>query len=296
MRLSLQWTAPASCPSAAYVRARVQGAIGEADEHHQPVEADARVEQGDDGTWHVTLRTKQGKQAGQRTFDAASCAELADATALIVAMMIVREPAPEAPEQPSPPATKPRPPAPVRATPPPRIEAPPADAAAVVLSPQLALDLGSLPSAALGLGASGGLMWEAVRVELEAIMWPAKQATSADLASAGSDVGLSTAALHGCARPWPGAIRFDGCGGVELGRLRAEGFGVEHPKTEGALWSALFAGALMTWPVGDFALRLQVGAAVPLTRPSVVLEPHGEVHRPSAVVARGAIGVSWIIP
>jgi hypothetical protein len=52
----------------------------------------------------------------------------------------------------------------------------------------------------------------------------------------------------------------------------------------------------LAWPVGDFALRLHVGAAVPFTRPSVVLQPFGEMHRPSAVVARGSIGVSWIIP
>ena len=80
--------------------------------------------------------------------------------------------------------------------------------------------------------------------------------------------------------------------GLELGRIHAAGFGVDHPGEASVLWVALRAGASGTLAVaGPLGLRLDLGLAVPLSRPRWVLERVGPVDRPAAATARGALGL-----
>jgi hypothetical protein len=84
--LELRWDAPQSCPSGDDVRAQVIDAVGDPEEPRTEVlQAEGRIEQTQDGRWSLEL-TLAG--SGTRTLDAGSCAELADAAVLIMAIAI----------------------------------------------------------------------------------------------------------------------------------------------------------------------------------------------------------------
>lgn len=78
----VHWDAPEGCPSAETVRAAIAAQLGRAVEPGD-VEVELKVAR-DGDRWRVDL-TAGG---GVRTLDAASCDELAEAAALIVAMTI----------------------------------------------------------------------------------------------------------------------------------------------------------------------------------------------------------------
>ena len=85
------------------------------------------------------------------------------------------------------------------------------------------------------------------------------------------------------------------CLGFELGRLHASGFGVSNPGEGSTLWAAIDGGGVLALRLAaPLALVLRLGAAVPLLRPSFVLENVGPVFRPPAVAARGESGVELI--
>jgi hypothetical protein len=88
----LVWNAPASCPDAAAVQAQVQQ-LATPGSRLAIATAEAWVTEGRTGRWHLRLETVSGDAHGTRAIDAASCAELADSTALILSM-----PEPAAPQ------------------------------------------------------------------------------------------------------------------------------------------------------------------------------------------------------
>ena len=84
--LQLTWRGPAGCPSGERVRAAALKSAGKA--AIEPLEADARVEHGE--RWKVTIRTsRSGTAVEERTIEGASCAAVADATAVILAIAMI---------------------------------------------------------------------------------------------------------------------------------------------------------------------------------------------------------------
>jgi hypothetical protein len=117
--LTLTWLAPTGCPTAADVRAEVDRLVrfppGQAP---PPLVAEGHVENRD-GRWHLRLRTEREGLPGEREIEADSCASLAHAATLVIALAFgVGDNAPPPP----PPPVEERP----RASPRPRpVEAPP---------------------------------------------------------------------------------------------------------------------------------------------------------------------------
>src|SRR6185436_2212514 len=103
----LVWEAPSTCPSEVRLRADIEQIL------HGPIElrpgerlvVRADVTPARDGGWHVALETDNGRRTAKRSLDAASCEELANATALLVAILIDPEAAmrngPVAPDGPA---------------------------------------------------------------------------------------------------------------------------------------------------------------------------------------------------
>jgi hypothetical protein len=83
---AVTWRAPAGCPAAASVTARIAQHLGE-DAVPAGV-AIAAVVKRRGGRWHLTLRLRTAEGEGERKVEAASCAELAETAALIVALAI----------------------------------------------------------------------------------------------------------------------------------------------------------------------------------------------------------------
>jgi len=88
-RIALRWAAPAECPSGAAVGAEVDRLLGPtAARLPAPIAVSAEVARDDRGAWHVHLETPGEGTPRVREIHGASCAAIADATALILALRI----------------------------------------------------------------------------------------------------------------------------------------------------------------------------------------------------------------
>jgi hypothetical protein len=88
------------------------------------------------------------------------------------------------------------------------------------------------------------------------------------------------------------------CAGVEGGRIGAYGAGSQVVESidEARPWVALRAGALLSYPVGRFAIRADLGAVVPLVRDHFLIAGLGTVHTPAPVTLRGLAGIELRFP
>src|SRR5258708_6839277 len=112
--IRLAWWAPHECPSAGDVIADARGLVKdqEALEQGPPITVDAVVGRGAAGRWTLTLAVGGAKQR----LEASTCADLARAGALFLALLMDPESGPSAPP-PAPPQPAPSPPAPAAAAP-----------------------------------------------------------------------------------------------------------------------------------------------------------------------------------
>ncbi len=300
-RIDLHWNAPAECPTADVVRAEVDRLLGPSSARPpSPIPVAAAVSRDDQGAWQVHLETPGEGTTRVREIHGASCAAIADATALILALMI--DPAAVAAAPPAPVEAK-APPIEVRSspieTPRPPVEAQrapvPVTPTSFRVSALAGLDTASLPALAATLALRGSFVYGAQRFELGAEYRPARAGTVATRPTTGGDVDLFTGAVATCRHFGGGVFEIGPCLGFELGRLHASGFGVSSPGEGSTLWAAIDAGGVLNLRLASrLALVLRLGAAVPLLRPSFVLENVGPVFRPPAVAARGESGVELI--
>jgi hypothetical protein len=179
----------------------------------------------------------------------------------------------------------------------------PASAASTTLRPGLFIwmlgDVGSLPSAGLGVGIGAHVDWSSWRVRAHASVL-FEQHVSLELASAvdpGAELGLAVGGVAVCRRTaalqlWAatGAL----CLGAELGRLSGRGTNVVPARSGGALWAApVLDGSLQAELGAGAALALTLGAALPLARNPFIIDEIGPVHRASSIAGRAALGLSW---
>src|SRR5262245_34579342 len=84
--LDLMWGAPAECPDANWATQRVASHLGRdlAKDARATLHADAQIVS-DPESYHLTLRTLRGNDAGERLLTDARCDDLAEAAALMIA-------------------------------------------------------------------------------------------------------------------------------------------------------------------------------------------------------------------
>jgi hypothetical protein len=153
------------------------------------------------------------------------------------------------------------------------------------------VDLGMLPGTAVGVGGGLGVRVSRLRVDVEGAFWFPQEAVI-DGTPAGADFSLWTGALSGCPMILREPIELGPCLGVELGRLVVESFGVDNFGETSFLWSAFVGDVQATWVFASpFALRAELGLAVPFRRPRWVLEPGGLLDRSGLLTARGQFGI-----
>jgi len=90
-QLELDWEAPAGCPQAGAVRARVRALVGESTTPLH-LRAQGRVVRLADGRYRLTLRLDEGDGIGDRTIDSTSCADLSGAAAVALGLWLQRAP------------------------------------------------------------------------------------------------------------------------------------------------------------------------------------------------------------
>jgi hypothetical protein len=327
--IELSWRAPVGCPTEADVRQEITRALGgpPPSSSKRRVRALAVVE-GGTLRWSLRVATEVDGQRGSRSLEGSSCAALAEAAALIVALAFdadavaaaqakqgpresaARDPGtegdprePNAQGGPIPAAVAPSSPVPAARIP----------ASSTVVSRRSTVassrqsrsftlltgadsgaHLGALPGPAVGFGGFVGLEVWRVRIEVLATYWLEQSASVRG--GSGGDFDLFTVLSSGCFLFASGRLQLGPCLGLELGRMGARGFGVDNPGSSAIPWVAPYVGALGTLRiVGPLALRVGAGAIVPVSRPRWVLVRVGEVDQPGPVSGRGLLGleVRW---
>jgi hypothetical protein len=318
-RVSLAWDAPPECPAAGEVHAAIGRMVGPRAEAR--VRARAGVTRGPDGyRGRVEVETADGR--GERAFEAATCAAVADAIALVVALAIDPQAAPPSADAGAPPdagtvdvATTaavadaadaaPRDAAPTNR--PPSASAPAAEAPAPPSprAPGRALhaslgglaDTATLPDVALGVAAS--VAWtpsiaraRPLRLELTGGYATAARATAPSRPRVGGTFGLAPMHMSVCYMYGLDRLEVGGCAGGGVSLVPASSDGASAPGSALAALGELGGGGLgLVRVAGPVSLRLSLSVAAPLTRPSFVVDGVGALHRPALASGRASVGL-----
>ncbi|MBX3209649.1 MAG: hypothetical protein KF764_31740 [Labilithrix sp.] len=311
-RFRLAYEAPEGCPDrAAFVSAvlartsRPRLVEDERDGDAVVVRVAIASAGAESASGRLDLREPDGTEETRRVVSR-TCAEVANALALVAAVMLDPDartgPAPE-PPPPEPPAPEPPPPAP----PPPRATGPrPKPARSAPRSATWHLSAGAELGALGGIGPAVAPL-AGLSIELErargALVSTAR--LSADVARTSSDLrsGEQTyewlgATLRVCpayVSAW--RLRFAPCAALQGGGHRGTTRDVRSPTTNVALWIAPAAVGAVEWPMSSaVSLELQGGVLFPLRRTRFYLAPAStifDVPFAAGVISLGA-RVRWM--
>jgi hypothetical protein len=243
----------------------------------------------------IVAETLQGRS--ERSITHRDCRELAEASALVMALAIDpelfrRPPASSPPsDQPSPgplpPAAMTLPPA---SPPPPPWTAPPSSprrrrSSEVATGTIARVGWGVLSNVDFALGAEVGFGQAPWRIVATGYYWVPRHVPVAGFAPARVDTRLLSAAVKACLVPAIRPARPIGCIGGELGDLRSEGERMTASKAAHRRWAALVGGIGAEWPLGT---RLAFGPGLDA---GYVLERH-----PVRVRVRGGSPLEVVSP
>lgn len=288
--IELSWSAPEGCPTVVVVEQRVERILGRPlAAEQQALTVNAVVTQASDATpWSVTLESASGQRRASRTLQAASCDELASATAVFLAILI--EPDGVEPQ----PTSTPAPVAPSNAAPPPA--AAKREPARFALGISASVRSAALPSWAVGSTLHGSLSWQALRSSVGVSGWLPVDDTIEGSQNQGARLQLSSAYAKLCWQAHTAPLIPALCGGGELSILRGRGFGPNvEPRAATEVLGSLLGGATLRLRSEEhLAVMLEADALVPLGDRQVVLggDAPGQIYRPSWGF-RLACGAEW---
>jgi hypothetical protein len=303
--LDLSWTAPAECPfqteiAADVLRLRASGGP------LPPLQAIAVVTREASGAWSVTIKTASDAGTSTRSMTGESCATLAQAAALYLALALESPGAVPATEStvsqppPAPPSI-----APVSETAPLTVRARrdlSTGPAATVLShlslgASLRVDGATLPRPVIGGELSGAWRQGDFRFEAAGTYWRDQRALLSQGPTTGGDFAMVGAALRACAQHRGASLTIGPCVALNVDHVRGVGYGALEA-----------AGGSTTWPGGGLGViaalrfarwgqvRALADANVPFSRPRFIVVNSDGQHRPAVVSARFGIGLELAIP
>ncbi len=302
--LELAWEAPAGCPDAAFVAARVEAILRGPPEAPVAVVARGTVERAG-AAYHLALTLRTGDLEETRAIDAASCAALAEAAAVVVALAIdpSRDEASPAPA----PAPAPTPaPAPV-AAPPPRTARPkpkrspssPSPVSRLALGVGGALGLGSLPEASGAVLVSGTLRHDRVRVGLLGSVTMPVSATF-DRTAGATFHQLEVGAFGSYLVPIGARVSVGPAANLELSHVRVRGFGIRAPKLTTTFWPTAVVGARLEVRIASrLGLFSRAEGLFPFAAPAFSLataEGGVRLHEPALPSLRLSLGLEIVLP
>ncbi|HVZ74990.1 MAG TPA: hypothetical protein VHJ20_21560 [Polyangia bacterium] len=301
--LALTWRAPERCPSAGDVDAQFARLLGGAARapSGKKIAATAFVREAGTGRWVLDLATDLDGAEGRRTIAGDSCASVASAAALILALMIDPTAAERATEESAPP-TPPREPPPKKIEAPPAIEAKPQPATSGDAWPVRPFVRGFgagvvslLPSAALGGGVGVGARRGRLAVELTALATQARHADAAGAPGEGGTFHLAIGGARACGAlsgHVAGSVGWQLCLGAELERITATGTGVDVVRSANVKMAAGTGGVIATVPLAaHVGISLELDGALRPYHPQFSLDQIGPIYRVPWASAAGALGV-----
>jgi hypothetical protein len=291
--LRIVWEAPEGCPGARALDERLRTSLGgdpaelgrlglvQADVEPQP------------GGYRLTLSVHDGERVSERVFEAARCAELVEAAAVAITLAL-QAPAVEIPPPPAsePPRVSPPPPAARDEAPPPE-PSPAGTSLRWSLGAAGVLDVGALPSPALGVAISGRVALGAWSLGPYGVVLAPQQ----EAVGPGEQVefGLFVAGLRGCYGALSGSLELSGCAAFEAGRFQAQGVALSPGRDVQDTWLAPSAGLGGGWHIAP-GVRFDLGldAIAPLGRKQYSVNRSEYVHAPSALSGRLSLGLSFV--
>jgi hypothetical protein len=290
LALQLTWEAPQGCPDLASERAEIRRRAG--DTSHvlsAPIVAQGTIQRVPSGGYDLLLHTRVDGTQGERLLAGDDCRQLADAAALVLALLINPEaslsgpqPAPAAPTQPpSPPVALPRPDRP---------------RAGLGLGLAAAWASGVLPGGATGLSSSVFYQRESVALVFLVTGFLPKDKSAPVLPHASASFYRLESALQLCAstssdRPLGAAL----CLGGAIVRLHGQSTGVSDPGQATAYWpEATLAGSGRLRLTAATQLRLAVDLHGLGSRPDFAIAGLGNVYRPARFSMRGILGIEML--
>lgn len=295
--LELDWRAPPDCVTPSELLTRVELLLGRPLQLDGDPNIDLRAEiVRDEAELLLHLEFRQ-PTAREREFRANSCAELLDAAAVVLAVMI--DPLAslnELPPAPSETEPEPEPKPPREPAPEPEPEPKPNPPAVTQLGGLVRLGGGvlvpSLPGVAGGPTLALGLRRRALRVELVGAYWASQPARHTAMPELGARISLGTVATRVCGVPRVGPVEFPLCGAVELGGMRGVAFGTPDAVARALPWVAIQAGGAASFGFARMlALWVGVDVVAPITRPGFSIDGLGSLHRTPALGFAAILGI-----
>jgi hypothetical protein len=301
--LELTWRAPKDCPQEPEVRARIEGYLGGSNRSREQVIAEASIGGTSEHRYQLRLRITTSKGQAERSLSAESCAAVAQAAALLIAMAVDPNIA-GAPESkgaaPGPSATPSAPPPKPEA----RSERAASEASNEPTEPALGveasamLDVGSMPGAGLGFSGQAEARFSWLRLGLGGQLFIPSEGSISQLPTATVDISAAMATARACGtwRLGP-SLELGPCVWGELGELRGRAEGIRRPFAGSALWLALGTALQSRFALGPhFKLDADAGLIVPHARRRFLVQSDQgtlAVHRVAAAALRFGLGISY---
>lgn len=298
--LALVWSAPPSCPSRDEVVARVARLRPNLTRAASGLRATATVTPAPRGRWRVRLRTEVHGDVGERSLEGRTCALIADATAVVLALASDALPdAPPAADHPAlpesvvqlddPESALPRPVLPPPPPSPPRRQ--------LALGLDVAVDPLAFAGPAIALGLRGALELGALRVELS-LAQQLPTTLSGAREGTGADVLATTLSARACAMRARPMVSIGLCASATGGVMWATAFGLQRNDVAAWPWAAAGGGAaLRVGPGrGRIAVIARVEALANLTRPRFVVEGVGVAGEVAPLALWTSLGVEMRWP
>jgi hypothetical protein len=296
--VTLAWEAPAACPTADEVLAEVDRTLAEPGGAPTPVTARVRVSPGADGIWQASLSLELRGAQTERRFRAESCAAIASATAVILAIAV--QDASEAPPNPTTTSPAQDREASLRASPPSI-----ARTSRFFMTANGLVDWDTMPSApAVGYEAAFGESWRGDRWRLRWIagadLFPSHSPPDTPfLRSVNGAFWLLGVSGRGCLGVALSRLEIGPCLGAELAAMHASDGGIPSSAVAISLanqteyWLALLGSMAASWNVsGAMDVILRADLVVPTRR--AIFGLAGDVlddYQVPAHAFRGALGI-----
>jgi hypothetical protein len=277
--LAIEWTAPRGCPPQDALREGLSARLGREISvgAEAPVEVHATIV-AVGGGYSLDLRMHSAQGSERRELRARSCNELARASVLMAALLLMDTPG-----------------ATVTGEIQPKRRSRPASNASSI-GPVYARtwvrgDLGTMPAAAVGPGIAVGLALSDTRLELGATYLPAQSMYASGGGDSLGSVQLMAAHANLC-QVLLRVPELGPCLRAEVGQLRARGEHVASAMTASSAWFSGAIGARLgveLW--SGLAWQTEVAAGMPFERVRVAVRNSGELHRTAAVFGRVETGL-----
>jgi hypothetical protein len=170
--------------------------------------------------------------------------------------------------------------------------------ALILRAPIGSVDFGPLPEAVFGVGLGAGLRYGAWRFVMSGRISLSQTVTASDAsADFGADLERLTGEIAICHGFRAARFELSPCIGVGIEHLNAQGFGASiSPASQRTTWVAPGAGAVGHWyALESLAFFLSATGYVELARPRLVVEGLGEVAQLKPVALGATIGAEWIL-